>query len=219
MAIISKPISLSNLLKTEFGITNSSSLTALSPYGFTGTLWGQNKSPGFVPNNIKDSAGIAITSTSYKTLSFFEECYYVVGSVLFRISASSYATSSALIATMETPTGYICGRINTSISSDVITVTSTWPSSAGTSTCTITPVIDALTASSTTTYSCKSFKLKSTSNSYNNGVFKLVGTRSFAPDQTDSYTGWFTAGSTYTVTGLLYDGYYYISVFVRNRTV
>lgn len=218
MAIISKPISLSNLLKTEFGITNSNSLTALSPYGFTGALWDQNKSPGFVPNNIKDSAGIAITSSSYKILSFFEECYYVVGSVLFRISASSYATSSALIATMGTPTGYISGRINTSISSGVITVTSNWPSKAGTSTCTITPVINSSTTYSTT-YSCKSFKLTSTNNSYNNGAFKLVGTRSVAPDQTDSYTGWFTAGSTYTVTGLLYDGYYYISVFVRNRTV
>ena len=39
MAIISKPISLSNLLKTEFGITNSSSLTALSPYTVTGLLY------------------------------------------------------------------------------------------------------------------------------------------------------------------------------------
>lgn len=182
MAIISKPISLSNLLKTEFGITNSNSLTALSPFGFTGALWDQNKSPGFVPNNIKDSSGIAITSTSYKILSFFEECYYVVGSARFSISASSYSTSSALIATMVMPTGDISGRINVSISGGVITVTSNWPSKAGTSTCTITPVINSSTEGSSTTYSCTSFKLTSTNNSYNNGAFKLVGTRSFAPD-------------------------------------
>ena len=219
MAIITEPMSLSKLLKTEFGITTSSSLTALAPHGVTGALWTQGKSPGFVPNNIKDSAGVSITATSYKMLSFFIGCYYVVGSIIFSISASAFSTSAALIATLNNQDGYVSGRINASISSGAITITSAWPSTSGTSTCVITPVIAETTASSTSTYTCKSFKLTSTSSAYNNGVFKMVGTRSFAPDQTDSYSGWFTAGSTYTVNGILYNGRYYISVFVRNRTV
>lgn len=213
MATLVTPLSLSWVLSTEFGISGTS-LTGLSPSTTTGRTWAQGAAPGFVPYNIKSGTGVQITPTTYKDLSCFIGCYYVTGSVLISISDTSASTSTAILSTCGISN--ICGRVTTSVSKGVVTVSSTWPA-AGASTCTVTPVITSSIEGSSTTYSFSSYSLKVSSSAYSNGVFKMSGTTSYAPDLTDSYSGWYASNTTYSSVGVSYNGRRYLSVFVRNR--
>lgn len=213
MAKLTTPLSLSYVLKTEFGI-GSTSLSALSPSTATDIIWGRGNPPGFVPYNTTNSSGTVLTKSNYKSLSNFVNCYYVVGSVMISISETSATGSAAVLATCGISN--ICGRVSATVSGGTVTVSSTWPA-GGTSSCTVTPILTSVVAGSSTTYSFSSFKLATSSNSYSNGVFKVASTTRFAPTLTDSYSGWYTSGASYNLVGFSTGGRRYVTVYVRNR--
>lgn len=215
MAALSLPMRASSLL-SEFGISTGR-LSSLAPSSATSVAPAKGSAPGFVPSNARTAGGTLITSTNYKQISNFVNCFYVAGAVRIKIAERSFATVAALLATLSIDA--VTGRItSTSISGDTITITSTWPLSGATSTITIKVNTVGMMSGSSTVLTFSSFQGTISNISANSGAWKLVGATSYGLEVTDSYSGWHEANSTVTLQGASSGGYRYITVFLRNRT-